>query len=69
VQYDEYKLKSGHLILDCEVGKTRFLSLGRGPLADSCTFFSYDSLKELASHKHLSHLSDTVLDEYAEVAE
>ena len=31
--------------------------------------FSYDSLRELAGQKHLEHLSDTVLDEYAEEAE
>jgi hypothetical protein len=30
---------------------------------------SYDSLRELAGQRHLEHLSDTVLDEYAEEAE
>src|SRR5579871_23806 len=43
--------------------------LEKGPLAENCTYLSYDSLRELAAQKHLSHLSDTVLDEYAEEAE
>jgi hypothetical protein len=52
-----------------EIRRPVFSLLEKGPLADSCTYLSYDSLKELASQKHLTHLSDTVLDEYAEVAE
>jgi len=46
-----------------------FSLLEKGPLAESCTYLSYDSLRELAGQKQLSHLSDTVLDEYAEEAE
>ena len=46
-----------------------FSLLEKGPLAESCTYLSYDSLRELGDQKHLSHLSDTVLDEYAEEAE
>ncbi|MDP9932534.1 hypothetical protein [Variovorax paradoxus] len=52
-----------------EIRRPVFSLLDRGPLADSCTYLSYDSLRELSSQKHLSHLSDTVLDEYAEEAE
>jgi hypothetical protein len=52
-----------------EIRRPVFALLERGPLADSCTYLSYDSLRELAAQKHLSHLSDTVLDEYAEEAE
>ncbi|HVB59082.1 MAG TPA: hypothetical protein VNE63_21965 [Candidatus Acidoferrales bacterium] len=52
-----------------EIRRPVFSLLERGPLADSCTYLSYDSLRELAGQKHLSHLSDTVLDEYAEEAE
>jgi hypothetical protein len=46
-----------------------FSLLEKGPLAESCTYLSYDSLRELAAQKHLAHLADTVLDEYAEEAE
>jgi hypothetical protein len=52
-----------------EIRRPVFSLLEKGPLADSCTYLSYDSLHELASQKHLAHLSDTVLDEYAEEAE
>lgn len=46
-----------------------FSLLDRGPLSESCTFISYDSIRELAAQRHLSHLSDTVLEEYEEDAE
>jgi hypothetical protein len=52
-----------------EIRRPVFSLLEKGPLAESCTYLSYDSLRELASQKHLSHLSDTVLDEYAEEAD
>jgi hypothetical protein len=46
-----------------------FSLLDRGPLSESCTYLSYDSVKELAALQHLSYLSDSVLEEYAEEAE
>lgn len=49
-----------------EIKRPVFSLLERGPLSELCTFISYDSLRELAQQKHLSHLSDNVLDEYAE---
>lgn len=52
-----------------EIRRPVFSLLEKGPLAESCTYLSYDSLRELAGQKHLSHLSDTVLDDYAEEAE
>lgn len=52
-----------------EIRRPVFSLLERGPLSELCTYLSYDSLRELASQKHLAHLSDTVLDEYAEEAE
>lgn len=52
-----------------EIRRPVFSLLDRGPLAESCTFISYDSLRELANQRHLSHFSDTVLDEYAEEAD
>lgn len=45
-----------------------FSLLEKGPLAESCTYLSYDSLRELGT-KHLVHLFDTVLDEYSEEAD
>lgn len=52
-----------------EIRRHVFSLLEKGPLAGNCTYLSYDSLRELAEQKHLSHLSDTVLDEYAKEAE
>lgn len=49
-----------------EIRRPVFSLLEKGPLAESCTYLSYDSIRELAAQKHLAHLSDTVLDEYAE---
>jgi len=52
-----------------EIRRPVFSLLDRGPLAESCTYLSYDSLREIAAQKHLAHMSDRVLDEYAEEAE
>jgi len=52
-----------------ELQRPVFSLLERGPLADACTFISYDSLYELANQKHLSHLSDSVLEDYVENVE
>ncbi len=52
-----------------EIRRPVFALLERGPLAESCTYLSYDSLLALAAQKHLSYLSDSVLDEYVEEAE
>ncbi len=52
-----------------EIRRPVFSLLERGPLSELCTYLSYDALRELANEKHITHLSDTVLDEYAEEAE
>jgi predicted RNA-binding protein len=52
-----------------EIQRPVFSLLDEGPLSDRCSFLSYDSVKELAGAKHLTHMSDSVLDEYAEEAE
>jgi hypothetical protein len=52
-----------------ELRRPVFSLLDEGPLAESCTYLSYDSIEELAKQKHLAHLSESVLDEYAEEAE
>jgi hypothetical protein len=52
-----------------EIRRPVFSLLDRGPLADTCTYLSYDALRELSRLKHLEHISDRVLDDYSEVAE
>jgi len=38
-------------------------------VAESCTYVSSDSLRELGAEKRLAYLSDTLLDEYPEEAD
>lgn len=52
-----------------EIRRPVFSFLDAGPLAERCTYLSYDSVREIAGLKHLAHLADSVLDEYAEDAE
>lgn len=52
-----------------EIRRPVFSLLEKGPLAESCTYLSYSSLRELGEQKHLAHLADTVLDEYTEESE
>jgi hypothetical protein len=52
-----------------EIRRPVFSLLEGRPLAERCTFLSYDAVRELANADHLDHLSDSVLEEYAEEAE
>jgi hypothetical protein len=52
-----------------EIRRPVFSLLEKGPLSESCTFLSYDSIRDLSQQKHLEHLSDSVLAEYEEEPE
>jgi hypothetical protein len=52
-----------------EIRRPVFSLLESGPLAESCTYLSYDSIEELASQKLLEHFSETVLDDFSEGVE
>lgn len=52
-----------------EIRRPVFSLLQGQPLAKTCSFLSYESVREIEQLQHLSHLVDTVLDEYAEDAE
>ena len=52
-----------------ELRRPVFSLLDRGPLWRSCTYISYESLKELAALPHIAHTSHSILEEYSEVAE
>jgi hypothetical protein len=52
-----------------ELRRPVFSLLERGPLSESCTYLSYDSVREVGKQPHLLHLNETVLDEYEEEAE
>lgn len=52
-----------------EISRPVFAFLENGPLSESCSFISYDSIIELSKEKQLKHMSDSVLEEYCEYAE
>jgi hypothetical protein len=54
-------------VLD-EIQRPVFALLDKGPLANSCTFLSYDAIDELRQQDHLAHMVDSVLEEYEESA-
>lgn len=45
-----------------------FAVMEKGPLAEMCSYISYESVYELAKEKRLEHMTDTILDEYSEFA-
>ena len=52
-----------------EISRPVFSLLDHGPLYEKCTFLSYESIEAIAEQKFLSHMSDTILDEYEEHAD
>ncbi|MBW7941645.1 MAG: hypothetical protein H3C64_04420 [Candidatus Kuenenia stuttgartiensis] len=52
-----------------EITRPVFSLLDSGPLSDSCSFISYQSIKELAKEKRLEYMNDSVLEEYCEYPE
>ena len=52
-----------------EIKRPVFSLLDHGPLYEKCTFLTYDAVHAIAQEKFLTHMSDTILDEYEEHAE
>lgn len=52
-----------------EIRRPVFSLLEYGPLAERCTYLSYESIRELAAQPNLGHMKDSVIDEYVEEAE
>ncbi|MBO0937909.1 hypothetical protein J2I47_15230 [Fibrella sp. HMF5335] len=52
-----------------EISRPVFAFLEKGPLSESCTFISYESVIELSQEKRLEYMTDSVLEEYTEYAE
>ncbi len=52
-----------------ELRRPVFSLLERGPLYEQCSYLSYDSIDDVGGAEHLSHMSQTILDEYAETTE
>jgi hypothetical protein len=38
-------------------------------MSNSCSYLSYDAIKDLSNEKNLSHMNDSVLENYAEYAQ
>lgn len=51
-----------------EITRPVFTFLEKGPLAESCTYLSYDTVAELLQDKNLEYMNDAVLEKYAEYA-
>ena len=52
-----------------EIQRPVFSLLDRGPLYESCTYLSYGSIEELSDTPHISHMSDSIIEEYEEHAD
>lgn len=52
-----------------EIRRPVFSLLEGRALAEMCTYLSYDHIKELGELKHIAHLSDTVIDEFEDMAD
>ena len=40
-----------------------------GPMSEACSYLSYDAIKELGAERNLSHMNDSILEDYAEYAQ
>ena len=56
----------GSFLVLQELRRPVFSLLERGPLSETCTYLSYDNIRELGQQPNLGHLKDTVLDDYEE---
>jgi hypothetical protein len=52
-----------------ELRRPVFSLLERGPLSETCTYLSYESVRELGQQPSLAHMKESVLDDYEEDAE
>jgi hypothetical protein len=52
-----------------QISRPVFAVMEKGPLAELCSYISYESVYELAKEKQLKYMTDSILDEYSEFAE
>jgi hypothetical protein len=52
-----------------EMQRPVFALLEKGPLSQSCTFISYESVETIRSLEHLTYTKDSIISEYEEQAE
>ena len=52
-----------------EIKRPVFSLLDNGPLYEKCTYLPYGAIQSIADQNHLSHMSDTIIEEYEEHAD
>lgn len=52
-----------------EISRPVFALMESGPMSESCSYLSYDAIHELSNERNLSHMNDTVLEDYVEYAQ
>jgi len=52
-----------------EITRPVFSLLDRGPLYNSCSYIGYDAIESISRMPHLGHMSDSIIEEYEELAE
>ena len=52
-----------------EIKRPVFSLLERGPLYEKCTYLPYGAIEEVLGVQHIEHMSDSIVDEYAEDAD
>ena len=52
-----------------EISRPVFALMESGPMSESCSYLSYDSIIALSCERNLHHLNDSVLEEYVEYAQ
>ena len=52
-----------------EISRPVFALMESGPMSESCSYLSYDAVRALGSERNLSHMNDSVLEEYEEYAQ
>lgn len=52
-----------------EISRPVFALMESGPMSELCSYLSYDAIEELGAEKNLSHMNDSVLENYVEYAQ
>lgn len=52
-----------------EISRPVFALMEKGPLFESCSFLSYDAIQTIAAERYLSHMNDSILEDYEEYAQ
>ncbi len=52
-----------------EISRPVFALMESGPMSKSCSYLSYEAIKELGAERNLSHMNDSILEDYAEYAQ